>query len=58
MKKIMANCFLKKQYFKKDESQPELIFQIYDLDHETRVISLKVNLKTKNKIFSQTNIER
>jgi hypothetical protein len=47
-----------KKCFKKYGSQLELIFHIYDPDHETGVIPLNANLKKqKSKIFNQTNID-
>jgi len=45
-----TNKILKKS-FKKYQSQHKLIFHIYNLDHETKVIPLKTNLKNKETRF-------
>jgi hypothetical protein len=44
-KKIPAKNTFENKCFKKYQSQPGLIFQIYDSGHGTRVTPLKANLK-------------
>jgi hypothetical protein len=58
LEKIRAKKYLKNNTLKKDQSRLGLIFQIYDLGHETGVIPLKINpKKLRRKILNKEIFE-